>query len=102
MIPPLTAYYREPLATMDTLLPLPLHLSKLRPCAHCGGRSWAWHTEQCCWLCQCYWHPEWRHRYQDRIPEAEQPQLPSGGLMVVCNRRQCHAVALPEEAWWTQ
>lgn len=107
----LTAHYREPLSTMDTTRPLPLHLAKLPPCAHCGGTQWAWHTEQRCWLCQCYWFPERRPRYQ-RAPRAEKPaQTPlpipaPGAVMFMCNLKarpgnRCHAVVHGDEAWWT-
>jgi len=109
MMAPLIAHEREPLATMDTTRPPPLHLARLRACAHCGGKSWAYHTRQCCWLCRCYWHPEWRYRYQtpDSVPAAEQPQLPSASPMSICHRGTARPgnrgpVARPDaqEAWW--
>lgn len=108
----LTAHHRESISTMDTARPLPMHLAKLPPCAHCGGNMWAWHTEQRCWLCQCYWHPERRPRYQraDRVEKPKQAALvmpAPGAVMFMCNLKarpgnHCHAVVHGnEEAWWT-
>lgn len=107
MNPPLTAHYREPLSTMERVL-IPPHIALQGPCGHCGSGDparWRRHRVDGGWVCKCFWYPERRPRYQIIIPEAEQPRLPEGGMMVVCDRKarpgnQCKIA--PVEAWWAQ
>lgn len=98
MNPPLIAYHREPLNTMERR-PIPPHVAAQGPCGHCGSRDparWRIHRVDGTWMCECFWYPERRPRY--RVPEAEQPRFSQAGKMIVLPVKEAEI----EEMWWTQ
>lgn len=84
----ITAHYREPMSTMQRR-PIPPHVATIGPCGHCGSADpsrWRWHCagEASSWMCECFWFPERRPRYQ-RECAAMQTEFPGH-----------------DEPWWTK
>lgn len=99
MTVPLIAHHREPLA-QPWGAALFHHVSQPRGhCGHCGNSNpgrWRIHTVDGTWMCECFWYPERRPRYQ--VPETERRRLTFAGAMATSPTNE----AEPVRAWWVQ